>query len=38
VADVAGKYYLPAAGGFIIYTVMVVILLWRPHGLFGEAQ
>jgi branched-chain amino acid transport system permease protein len=38
VADVAGKYYLPAAGGFIIYTVMVVILLFRPHGLFGEAR
>jgi len=38
VADVAGKYYVPAAGGFIIYTVMVVILLWRPHGLFGEAR
>jgi branched-chain amino acid transport system permease protein len=38
VADVAGKYYLPAAGGFIIYTVMVAILLWRPHGLLGEAR
>ena len=38
VADVAGKYYVPAAGGFIIYTVMVVILLLRPHGLFGEAR
>jgi branched-chain amino acid transport system permease protein len=38
VADVAGKYYVPAAGGFIIYTVMVVILLFRPHGLFGEAR
>jgi len=38
VADVAGKYYLPGAGGFIIYSVMVVILLWRPHGLFGEVR
>lgn len=38
VADVAGKYYVPAAGGFIIYAVMVVILLWRPHGLFGETR
>jgi branched-chain amino acid transport system permease protein len=38
VADVAGKYYVPAAGGFIIYTVMVAILLFRPHGLFGEAR
>ena len=38
VADVAGKYYVPAAGGFIIYSVMVAILLWRPHGLLGEAR
>jgi len=38
VADVAGKYYLPAAGGFIIYSVMVVILLLRPHGLLGGAR
>jgi branched-chain amino acid transport system permease protein len=38
VADVAGKYYLPGAGGFIIYSLMVAILLWRPHGLFGEAR
>jgi branched-chain amino acid transport system permease protein len=38
IADVAGKYYIPAAGGFIIYTVMVAILLWRPQGLFGDAR
>jgi branched-chain amino acid transport system permease protein len=36
VADVAGKYYLPDFGGFVIYTVMIAVLLWRPHGLFGR--
>lgn len=38
IADVAGKYYVPGVGGFVIYTVMVALLLWRPHGLFGRAH
>jgi branched-chain amino acid transport system permease protein len=33
-ADVAGKYYVPKLGAFIVYTLMIVILLWRPQGLF----
>ena len=36
-ADVAGKYYVPALGGFIIYTLMVVVLILRPQGLFTRA-
>lgn len=38
VADVAGKYYIPKMGAFIIYTVMIVVLMWRPHGLFSHAN
>jgi branched-chain amino acid transport system permease protein len=38
VADVAGKYYVPSIGPFIIYTIMVVVLLWRPQGLFAPAD
>jgi branched-chain amino acid transport system permease protein len=34
IADVAGKYYVPKLGAFIVYTLMVVILLVRPQGLF----
>lgn len=34
VADVAGKYYIPKMGAFIVYTLMIAILLWRPQGLF----
>lgn len=34
IADVAGKYYVPKLGGFIVYGVMIVILIWRPQGLF----
>jgi branched-chain amino acid transport system permease protein len=37
VADVSGKYYLPQFGAFIIYVVMIVVLLWRPQGLFARA-
>lgn len=36
IADVAGKYYLPAAGAFIIYALMVLVLVFRPHGLFAR--
>ncbi len=36
ISDVAGKYYVPETGAFIIYAVMVGILLWRPRGLFGK--
>ena len=34
--DVAGKYYISQIGAFIIYAVMVVMLIWRPQGLFGR--
>jgi branched-chain amino acid transport system permease protein len=36
IADVAGKYYVPKMGPFVIYTVMIAILIWRPNGLFGR--
>jgi len=36
VSDIAGKYYLPELGAFLIYLVMVVVLMWRPAGLFGK--
>jgi branched-chain amino acid transport system permease protein len=35
--DVAGKYYLPEAGAFIIYVVMVSLLLMRPSGLLHRS-
>ncbi len=34
IADVAGKYYIPKLGGFIVYTLMIMLLIWRPQGLF----
>jgi branched-chain amino acid transport system permease protein len=36
ISDVAGKYYVPELGSFLIYLVMIVLLMWRPAGLFGR--
>jgi branched-chain amino acid transport system permease protein len=36
VADVAGKYYVPKLGAFIVYSLMIVILVLRPQGLFAR--
>jgi branched-chain amino acid transport system permease protein len=36
ICDVAGKYYIPQIGAFVIYAVMVVTLIFRPQGLFGR--
>ena len=33
IVDVAGKYYLPEAGAFLIYVVMIAMLLVRPNGI-----
>ena len=38
IADVAGKYYVPSVGAFVIYTLMIVILVLRPQGLFARAR
>jgi branched-chain amino acid transport system permease protein len=38
VLDVAGKYYAPSIGGFIIYGVMVATLIVRPQGLFARGD
>jgi branched-chain amino acid transport system permease protein len=36
IGDVAGKYYIPKLGAFVIYTIMIVVLIVRPQGLFGR--
>jgi len=37
IADTGFKYLAPELGAFFIYAVTLVVLLWRPHGLFGRA-
>jgi branched-chain amino acid transport system permease protein len=36
ISDVAGKYYVPEIGAFLIYLVMLALLMWRPAGLLGR--
>jgi branched-chain amino acid transport system permease protein len=36
IADVFGKYYVPQLGAFVVYLLMVIILYFRPQGLFGR--
>ncbi len=36
ISDIAGKYYVPQLGAFLIYLVMITVLMWRPAGLFGR--
>ncbi len=38
IGDVAGKYYVPTLGAFVIYTIMIVVLIWRPQGLFSRGS
>jgi branched-chain amino acid transport system permease protein len=34
--DTFGRYYVPAAGAFVIYFAVLVLLLWRPQGVFAR--
>ncbi|HVO89458.1 MAG TPA: branched-chain amino acid ABC transporter permease [Casimicrobiaceae bacterium] len=34
--DVAGKYYVPQIGAFVIYVMMVLLLLVFPAGIYGR--
>jgi branched-chain amino acid transport system permease protein len=36
ISDIAGKYYFPEIGAFLIYLLMIALLMWRPAGLFGK--
>jgi branched-chain amino acid transport system permease protein len=36
ISFIAGTYYVPALGSFLIYLVMLAMLMWRPAGLFGR--
>jgi branched-chain amino acid transport system permease protein len=36
VLDFVLKLYLPKGGTIFIYVLTILLLLWRPHGLFGR--
>jgi len=33
IIDTLGKYFLPEFAAFVLYSVVILLLLWRPHGL-----
>src|SRR5580693_2359314 len=36
IADTGLKYFVPQLGAFFIYAMTMILLLWRPQGLFGR--
>jgi branched-chain amino acid transport system permease protein len=34
--DTFGRYYVPAAGAFVIYLAVLALLTWRPQGVFAR--
>jgi branched-chain amino acid transport system permease protein len=38
VADAYGKAFLPSFAEFTMMGLVVVVLAWRPAGLFGTAE
>ena len=36
IVDVAGKYFVPEVGSFLIYLMLVAVLFVKPLGLFGR--
>jgi branched-chain amino acid transport system permease protein len=36
ISDTGFKYFFPEFGGFFIYAATLLLLLWRPKGLFGK--
>ncbi len=38
VLDFVLKKYLPSGGTLFIYALTILLLLWRPQGLFGKAS
>jgi branched-chain amino acid transport system permease protein len=37
VLDFALKKYLPSGGTLFVYVLAILLLLWRPQGIFGKA-
>jgi branched-chain amino acid transport system permease protein len=33
IVDTAGKFLMPGTSAYIVYVLVLVLLLWRPHGL-----
>jgi branched-chain amino acid transport system permease protein len=38
IVDTAARYFLPDSGAFTIYVLLIVLIVWRPDGLFSRRR
>ncbi len=38
IVDTAARYFLPDSGAFSIYVLLIVLIVWRPDGLFSRRR
>jgi len=38
VVETAGRYLFPQSGGFLIYLLLIVLMVWRPDGLLARRR
>jgi branched-chain amino acid transport system permease protein len=36
IVDTTARYFLPDSGSFTIYVLLIVLIVWRPDGLFSR--
>jgi branched-chain amino acid transport system permease protein len=36
IAALAGLFYTPSAKGMFVFAILVLVLLFRPQGIFGR--
>ena len=37
-SETAAKYLVPDLSSIVFFVIVLVVLSWRPHGLFGSAR
>ncbi len=38
IVETAGRYFLPAVSGFLVYALLIVLIIWRRDGLFARSS
>ena len=38
IVETAGRYLFPQSGGFLIYLLLIVLMVWRPDGLLARRR
>lgn len=35
IVDTAARFLFPSVGAFVVYFLFIVLIMWRPHGIFS---